>query len=569
MSLTATLNLGRNALSINQTAIQTTGNNISNVGNPDYTRQRTNITTARDQQIRPGVYVGQGPQLEGISRQIDDALEGRLRNSTSDSENATTQQSWLSRLEATFNELTDSDLSTQMSKFFNSWSELANKPQDLGLRQVVLQTGGTVAGWFHQMDGEMQSLRTNLNESINGATAKADDLATKIANLNTEIVKAESAGLGAQANGLRDQRDANLKQLSGLIDIRTVEQPNGVVNVYVGSEPLVSNGNSRGVKTATETNVDGDPVVKVVFKTNNGELDIHSGSLGGLLQTRHQLDSTDAKLNGLASNLTFELNKLHASGQGLSGFDKIIGTTTVTDLTKPLNDPDSGLKQSPSNGSFVVHVKDKTTGLTSSTLIKVDLDGTGADTSMNDLIAQLDSVDGITAVSNGGRLQITADNAPATEITFSQDSSGAMAALGVNNFFTGTDAKTIAVSEALTKNPALLAAAKNGNSGDNQTARAIAGMETATLAGLSGGTLKTAYEGMVGEVATASSTASANAEASAAVTETLQAQRESLSGVSLDEEAINLMKYQRAFQGAARLVSVVDDLMDTMLGLVR
>jgi flagellar hook-associated protein 1 FlgK len=93
MSLTSTLNLGRNALSINQAAIQTTGSNIGNVGNPDYTRQRADITTARDQQLRPGVYVGSGPQLDGISRQIDDALEGRLRNSMSEGQSAATQQS--------------------------------------------------------------------------------------------------------------------------------------------------------------------------------------------------------------------------------------------------------------------------------------------------------------------------------------------------------------------------------------------------------------------------------------------------------------------------------------------
>ena len=74
---------------------------------------------------------------------------------------------------------------------------------------------------------------------------------------------------------------------------------------------------------------------------------------------------------------------------------------------------------------------------------------------------------------------------------------------------------------------------------------------------------------MVNTIATQSSTASAHAEASAAVVETLQAQREAVSGVSLDEEAINLMRFQRAYQGAARLVSVVDELMETMMGLVR
>jgi flagellar hook-associated protein 1 FlgK len=144
-----------------------------------------------------------------------------------------------------------------MSKFFNSGATSPTSRRTSGLRQVVLQAGNGVAGLVPPMDGEMQSLRTNLAESIEGKTAKADELATKVANLNTQIVEAEGAGVGAMANGLRDQRDSVLKQLSGLIDTRTVEQPNGVVNVYVGSEPLVSNGNSRGIKTVTDTDADG------------------------------------------------------------------------------------------------------------------------------------------------------------------------------------------------------------------------------------------------------------------------------------------------------------------------
>jgi flagellar hook-associated protein 1 FlgK len=114
----------------------------------------------------------------------------------------------------------------------------------------------------------------------------------------------------------------------------------------------------------------------------------------------------------------------------------------------------------------------------------------------------------------------------------------------------------------------LLAAAKNGESGDNQTARAIAALETAAIKSLDGATIKETYQGMVNQVAVASSTAKTSAEAALVVRETLEAQREALSGVSLDEEAINLMRQQRAFQGAARLVAAIDELMKTVLSLV-
>jgi flagellar hook-associated protein 1 len=197
----------------------------------------------------------------------------------------------------------------------------------------------------------------------------------------------------------------------------------------------------------------------------------------------------------------------------------------------------------------------------------VDLDGTGPQTTLQSLAADLDNVADIKASVSGGHLHVAADSDD-VEISFSQDSSGALAALGVNNFFAGTDARDIAVSGALKSNPALIAAAKNGEKTDNQTARAIAALESQPLGGLGGFSLKDAYQATVNGVAGAASAAETQVEAANVVRETLENQRESLSGVSLDEEAINLMRQQRAFQGAARLVSAVDELMQTVLNMV-
>src|SRR5690242_14658546 len=133
MSLIGALNAGKTALAVHQAALQVTGNNISNAGNADYTRQSSSISPSPDQQVQPGIFLGTGVNLDAVKRQIDEALEGRIRGSISDNEAADQMQQWLGRVEATFNELSDQDLSTQLSTFFNSWSNLANKPQDVGL----------------------------------------------------------------------------------------------------------------------------------------------------------------------------------------------------------------------------------------------------------------------------------------------------------------------------------------------------------------------------------------------------------------------------------------------------
>jgi flagellar hook-associated protein 1 FlgK len=251
----------------------------------------------------------------------------------------------------------------------------------------------------------------------------------------------------------------------------------------------------------------------------------------------------------------------------LKGFDSVTSTNIVEDPALALNDPANGLKFQPNNGSFVVHVKQKATGLETSTLVQVDLDGlNGNDTTLNSLAASIDGINGISSSVNAGKLKVDADSND-VEVSFSQDSSGVLAAVGVNNFFTGSDARDIAVNETIKGQPTLLAAAKNGNKGDNQTALAIAGLESARIGALKGASLKETYQSVVNGVAVESATAKNNAEATKVVQDTLSAQRESLSGVSLDEEAINLMRQQRAFQAASRVVAAVDEMLKTLISM--
>ena len=567
MSLIGALNAGQSGLAVQQAAIQVTGNNISNAGNADYTRQVADLSPNPDQQLSPGIFVGTGVNLTAIQRQIDDALESRIRGSISDNSAADTTQQWLSRVEATFNELGTDDLSTALSTFFNSWSNLANKPQDMGLRQVVVQDGDTLAKKFMTQRQQLNDLSSNLTTELQSQVQAADNLASEVANLNSQIVNAEG-GTGGTANALRDQRDAVLKKLAQLMNVSTVQQDNGAVNVYVGSEPLVFNGDSRGVALQYQT-VNGAVTPTVVFKTTSGTIPLGGGGqLGALADVQARVTGVVNQVDTLAHNLIFELNKLHAAGQGIEGLSSVTGSNAVADATKPLNSAAAALQFAPNNGSFVVHVRQKATGLVTSTLVQVNLTGQPTDTTLNSLVGSLNGINGVTASVVGGKLQISAANT-AVDLSFSQDSSGVLAALGVNTFYTGKDASDIAVNSAIVNQPQLLAAAKNGDSADNQTALAIAALESQPVAALNGSSLKDTYQSMINGVATQTAAATTNAQATQVVMNTLQAQRESLSGVSLDEEAINMMRQQRAFQGAAKLVSTVNDMMQTVLDMVK
>ena len=564
MSLSGALQIGKSALATHQAAIQVTGNNIANAGGADYTRQVASTSPTKDRQVGPGMYVGTGVQLDAVRRQIDEALEARIRGSVADSLSADTAQQWLGRIEAVFNELGDEDLSTRLSTFFASWSNLANKPQDMGLRQVVLQEGQAVATWFNDMRRQLDGLQTDADDRLGALVRDADTLASQVADLNSKIVAAEGGG-PAQANGLRDQRDAALKRLSELVDVRTVAD-GGVVNVYLGSEPLVIGADNRGLALEDKP-VNGKMTASVVIKATGGTVAVSSGQVGGLAAARSRLDTVVDQVDAQAGALIFELNKLHASGQGLEGFGSVTAVNSVARTNVALNDPSTGLAFAASNGSFVVHVRDKSTGLVTSTLVQVDLDGSGAETTLDSLRTDLAGIAGVTASVTAGRLRITAAS-DAVDVSFSQDTSGVLSSLGLNTFYTGRDARDIAVNQAVQGRPALLAAARNGETGDNQTARAIAALETLAVGSLGGTSLKDSHQGMINEIGVATNTAKTEAEATRVVRETLESQREALSGVSLDEEAVNLMRQQRAFQGAARLVAAVDELMKTILSMV-
>jgi flagellar hook-associated protein 1 len=215
------------------------------------------------------------------------------------------------------------------------------------------------------------------------------------------------------------------------------------------------------------------------------------------------------------------------------------------------------------NGSFVLHVT-QANGTTKSTLVPVNLGTTGTPTTLNSLAASLNGITGVSASVTGGALTIKSTNPQAT-ISFSQDSSGVLSALGVNTFFTGTGAGNIAVNSSLTTNPALLAAAQNGEPGDNSGALAISQAESRSLTGLGGQSLKSSYQSLVNGIGNAVATANTNATATQTVQSTLTAQQQSLSGVSLNQETVNLLQQQQAFQAAAQVVQAVNSMYTTML----
>ena len=509
------------------------------------------------------MFVGTGVDVTSIQRQVDTALTARVNSAVSDNQAATTTAQWLGQVQSAFNALSGSDLSSQLNTFYNSWSSLANNPSDSGLRQVVLQDGQAVTSTFQSLNTQLNGIQGSVGKSLSAQVTAADGLASQIATLNGQIVTAQGGG-SATANSLLDQRDAAVQSLSQLMDVTTVQQPDGSVNVYVGSEQLVNGTQSNGVAEQTQL-VNGSPTEVAIFKSNNETIPVTSGQIGSLESVQGQITGVQSQLNSLANNVIFQLNKIHSSGQGTQGFTTVTSTNIVADPTQALTSTAAGLPFTPTNGSFVVNVKNPTTGLEQSTLVSVNLTGQSTDTTLNSLAASLSAIPGVNATISGGRLTIASTTGQ--QITFSQDSSGVLAALGINTFFSGSNASNIAVNSVLTNQPNLIAAARTGDPGDNKTALAIARWAPSRSPRSKARRLNGTYQSMINGVSVATATANTDQQAAQSVQDTLQSQQQAASGVSLDEETVNMLQQQTAYAGAAKLISVVDDMMQTLLDI--
>jgi flagellar hook-associated protein 1 FlgK len=567
MSLSNTLNVAKSALAVNATAVQTTGNNLANATTPGYSRQRTELTPGQGHTGPMGERAGGGVNLVAVRRQIDDALNARLRSGVSDEKGAEVKTEWLGRAEAIFQELGDNDLSSQFSSFFSSWSELANKPQDTGLREVVVQEGQNTAGKLRQVGGDLRELVDDAETRLRAEVEVADGLATRIADLNSRIAQAESGGRNI-ANDLRDSRDAAVRELAELVNINTTPTDGGGLDVHIGSEPLIVGQQSFGLYTTQRPRPEDESTqqLSVRVRGNNAEIDARGGSIGGLVEGRDKSRAMLDQIDGIAGTMIFQLNNLHASGQGVRQMHETISPYEAIDTTASLASTDTGLPFQAHNGSFVVRVRDGGSGLVSSTLIDVDLDGLGSDLTLDGLATELDGVDGISAQIVGGKLKVAGDG-PGVSFSFSQDSSGVLASVGLARFFDGHDASSMAVRTDIVGDPQRLAASDDGAPAGNGTARAIAALEQTTQDQLGGRTIQASYESLVNDLTGSTANARNTAEAARTVRETLEAQRESLSGVSLDEEAADLVRFQRAYQGAARLIAAVDEMMQTIINL--
>ena len=468
-----TLNLGVRSLQAQQAAVEIAGQNLANVNNRAYARQRVQMQTS------PTVDGGIGPQGTGVQavaiQQMRDALVDRqIRSEASIGGYLTAQQSALQKAQVSLGEFIDrnadaingaadgtgatSGMADDLTELFNGFQRVATSPTSLTERQVLLDNAQTLALRFNQTAERFTKLSEDVDEAVAIDVTAANQLLQDLTTLNDSIMTAELGGKFS-ANDLRDIRQQKLEELGKLVTFGAVENSNGTVDVTIGGVSMIS-GNQ--LQDSIQVFDAGGGQMLLRATSAGTPLTITSGAIQGTIEVRDgALKTLRDGLNNLANTLITDINTLHRAGYSLTG----------------------------------------TTG---------------------------------------------------------------------EDFFTGTDATDIKVNTTLKGNPALVqAAGVAGEVGNNSVARALAQLAKDSRAALDNQTFSGAYGAIVATLGHELSTANNQLSQHEAVTAMLQRQRDSVSGVSIDEEMTDLVRFQHAYEASARIISTVDEMIQTVLAMKR
>jgi flagellar hook-associated protein 1 FlgK len=557
MGLNAALSAAGTALDIYSAGIQVGGNNIANASDPNYIRETLLLAPSFPVQ-QQGLIIGSGVVATGVKQQIDQYLQQRIYSANGDASGSSSTNSIYQQLESSLQTLSSSDLSSQLSGLTNAFNNVVNQPGSTSNNQLAIQQGVQFAQSITNLRSQIDTLRTSINQNVQSDVAEANNLINDIAKLNPKITALESAGLlHSDAGSLRDQRYADLNRLSQILPVTINDRGSAGVDVTLNGQALVIPGEVQHLQTVPR----GDRGITVQDVTIQGSVDPITGTRGELAGMVNGRDNVIGgfldKLDQFTSGIINQVNLIHSSGQGLHGYSSVTGTYDVKDPTAALDA--AGLPFTPQNGSFQVQVINTSTGLAQTGTITVDLTGVNPKTTLNGLVGQLNGLANVAAsVTGNGNLQINAANG--YQIEFSNDNSGTLAALGINSFFTGSSSGDIGVNSQLIADPTLLAAARGGGPGDASNAAALANLGNLAPAALGGATIGNFYQQTVSALGSTSASQNAVSQGSQGFLSSLNSQRAQTSGVSLDNETIQIMQYQQAYQSAARFISTIDKL---------
>lgn len=508
------LETAKRALFAQQTALYTTGHNISNANTKGYSRQTVDLVASRPMEAygvtrsnTPG-QIGTGVEFDSITRIREKFLDDQYRNENKSLGEWSVRKDTLDKLEAIVNEPSDTGLRSVMDQFWSSWQDLSREPDNLTARAVVKQRAIALADTFNYTAQKLADLQGDLTSNIDENLTKANTIIKQLGDLNGEITRIE--GLGDNANDLRDQRDVLVDDLSKLTNVAVAEKSNGTYTVTVGSVTVVD-----GLQT-TELNT-----------SNLDSGDINSGELYGMKISRDQyVNDYAAQLNSMADalangDMTVTLKKGHIIPEGVT----IPGAQTDPNTRELLADTDVTVKGINGLHKLGYTLQDPATAGGDFFVSAGGGTMTAASMKVNPDIVK----DGNLIAASTRTERVQQGNPPTT----------------VEKVIRGNGDLSLAIAQMKDRNVQF----------NNISGSPI----------LQNGSFGQFFRGVVGQLGVQSEEAGRQASNQEVLVNQVDSRRQSVSGVSLDEEMANMIKFQHAYNAAARSMTVMDEMLDKVI----
>ena len=554
--------MARVSLQANQRAIELAGHNLANVSNPAYSRQRLNLQTAHGIPVEHGMQ-GSGVEVTGIDQFRDILLDRQIANEGSILAYLEEKQKILQFAQSMIGQDLDRTASSpegkaaskgvggqmglgdNLAEFFNALQALSANPSSQAYRQVVVFKAQNLSEKFNRIDFRLGELDHDLNNEVVSMVDEVNNALTFLEQIGHLI---SSHKLLSNANDYTDKFHHRLEDLSKFIDVQFEFRPMAAVDplsgkameklhLKIGGVEVIEAGDIVSKLTLVIKDANGNTVTRkenllergdtVYVETvkSPGQFQLSAGKIKAVIDARDQaVSGFKASMNTVSEKIKERINLEHVKGASLPVVELasiFIGTGSLT------------------------------------------IEGLSADLSAGDQLL----------FANGGIFTVAEDaGIGSTELngTYAGDfplAKGERAALQNLEFF-DTEAQGLSVNERISGNPALLHASMGGDAGNNEMALRLAQIIDEKQEALKGQTFGEAINREVVGFGQELNSIETQTLDQGTVVRMLEQHRTSIAGVSIDEEMANLLVFQRAFQANAKLIVLLDGLVETSIGII-
>ncbi len=612
------IELGKRSIMANTDAITTAGHNISNANTEGYSRQRVQIKEF-DPLYKPDLeradragMIGQGVDVQSINRIRDELLDTRIVSQANQESYWDTRSKYYTMIEQIYNEPDDISVRSNMDKFWTSWQELSINPESRASRQAVVTRGVTLTDSIKQRWESLSGVANLIEGDIEATVKQVNSLSRQIADTNAEIVR--SRAMGDNPNDLLDRRDLLVDKLSKLVNVTTDQRDNDEFMVHVDGKVLVQGNVSREIGFELKNDDSGQN--KLIWTDTGNDAIFSGGQLGALVELRDvDIRSEIQSLNTMTMNFADLVNDVHRNATGankVSGLDFFTQRSFVENVNGNFDRNGDGeldtsyifrftgnneLDLQQQVGIEGVMRLSGTTGIVEVPYFHTDTVETvisRINNSTSEVKAYLDKnnhlvLKGTTAMDNANPdfvIRHVEDSgyflsgyvgilsSPGEEGAYDFAQADAVNVLTNETQFAVSPvfnpSAYIEVNEAIRNDVMNVAAgymdaAGNAPTGDGRAAVEIASIRNSNVMVGSMKTFDDYFADTVTNVGLKGEQAETNLLSQNAIMDDLRNLRDSISGVNIDEELAEIMKFQHGYNAAAKFITVWDSLLDTVI----